>query len=225
MTADLDTVVRYQERTYPGKRTLDVVFSLAALVVAAPLLALSALVVKLLSPGPVLYRGLRAGLGGAPFYQLKLRTMVVQLEGGGFTSKDDPRIIPGGRALRFFKIDEIPQFVNILRGEMSIVGPRPEELSVVNSLYTAEQRRVLSVRPGLTCLLQVRIFPDFTYDVPEGANPEEYYQQQILPQRLGEDLDYVDQISFWTDLRIIFKTAWCLLGKSWLILLRRRSPA
>ena len=119
----------------------------------------------------------------------------------------------------------MPQLINVLRGEMSLVGPRPEDRAVIELYYTPDQKRVLSARPGLTCLLQVRIFPDFCDHVPEGVDPQEHYRTVILPARLTEDMEYVDRMSLWLDLKIIIQTAWCILFKSWIVLLRRRREA
>jgi lipopolysaccharide/colanic/teichoic acid biosynthesis glycosyltransferase len=186
---------------------------------------LIALVVKLTSPGPIFYRGRRAGLCGREFWQLKFRSMRTGAAGSSFTARDDDRITPIGRLIRTTKLDEFPQLFNVLRGEMSLVGPRPEAFDVVEELYTREQLRVLTVRPGLTCLLQVRIFPDFTYDVPTGADPTSYYRHTILPARLAEDLEYVDRQSLALDLKLLAQTAWCLLFKSWPLLAgRARQP-
>lgn len=191
------------------------------LLLLLPLIALIVLAVKATSRGPLFYRGVRAGLAGKPFSQLKFRTMKLHNAGSAFTSKADPRVTPVGVLLRFFKLDELPQCINVLRGEMSIVGPRPEDLSVVEKLYTHYQLRVLSVKPGLTCSLQMRIFPDFTCDVPAGEDPEQHYQKVILPARLQEDIDYIDRMSLWYDLQIILQTVWCILFKSWGILWKR----
>src|SRR5436305_1549910 len=137
------------------KRVFDVAVSLLALVVLSPLLALIALAVKATSSGPVFHRGERIGRGGAPFRILKFRTMRINASGPGLTRGGDARVTPLGRILRRSKLDELPQLVNILRGEMSIVGPRPEAPEYVR-LYTAEQRRVLTVRPGLTSPASLR---------------------------------------------------------------------
>jgi len=218
----IDTAFAWDERVYPGKRVLDVVGALLGLILTAPLLLLIAVVVKFLSPGPVLYRGVRAGLAGRPFKQIKFRTMRMGAKGSAFTARDDDRLIPLGRVLRLLKLDELPQFINVLRGEMSLVGPRPEDAEVVHRLYTPEQLRVLSVRPGITGLLQVRVFPDFTCDVPKGVDPANYYSSTILPRRLEEDLEYVDRMSFFLDFKILIQTAGCIMLKSWAFLFRRR---
>ncbi len=207
-------------RSYPGKRALDVVLALAAILVASPVMLLIAVAVKLSSPGPILYAGVRSGFQGRRFRQLKFRTMVTDLAGGAFTGRNDPRVTTVGKFLRFFKLDEFPQFINILRGDMSVVGPRPEAVNVVEQFYTRDQLRVLSARPGLTCLVQVRTFPDLANQVPDSADPDQYYRHILLPSRLQEDLQYVDRMSMWWDLLLILQTAYCILGKSWVFLWR-----
>ncbi len=212
----------WPERSYRGKRVLDIVVALTAIILTLPLTLLIALVVKLTSPGPVLYRGVRTGLKGRDFKQLKFRSMTVGADGTAFTARGDPRVTAVGRVLRFAKLDELPQLFNVLRGEMSIVGPRPEDAAVVRKCYALEQLRVLSVRPGMTGLLQVRVFPDFTHDVPDNVDAHEYYLHTILPARVREDLEYVDRMSIWLDLKVTLLTIFCIVIKSWFVLWRRR---
>jgi exopolysaccharide biosynthesis polyprenyl glycosylphosphotransferase len=183
------------------KRLFDVCASGAALVVLAPPLLLVAALIKLTSRGPVLFRQVRVGLGGRPFFMLKFRSMVVDAEklkaslasrneqqGPVFKIRQDPRITPLGRILRKFSIDELPQLVNVLRGEMSIVGPRPPVPSEV-SRYEPWQRRRLSVRPGLTCIWQV-----------SGRNQITFEEWMYL------DMRYIDHWSLGSDLALVFKT-------------------
>ncbi|HYW78559.1 MAG TPA: sugar transferase [Thermoguttaceae bacterium] len=209
-------------RSYPGKRLLDIAVALAALIIAGPVMVLVAMLVKLTSPGPVFYRGVRAGLGGRAFGQWKVRTMRWKTRGDNFTRRDDPRVTSIGKFLRLFKIDELPQLINVLRGEMSVIGPRPEVLPVVEDCYTQEQLRVLSARPGLTGQVQIRAFPDLSNTIPDGADPERYYRTTVLPARLKEDLQYVDSMSLIMDVKLILQTVYCVLIKSWLVLLRQR---
>ena len=135
------------------------------------------------------------------------------------SEKDDGRVTRVGRILRKSKLDELPQFWNVLRGDMSIVGPRPEDWDIVQQHYTPEQRRSLEIRPGITSPAQVRWFPDMTYHdpPPEGVAIEEYYLQRHLPAKLAEELRYVDQQSLLLDFKILAQTVWCLLMRSWLI--------
>src|SRR5690554_6709968 len=132
-----------------GKRLFDLAVATLGLVATSPLLLLAMALVPLASPGPAIYRARRAGRGGVPFTMYKLRTMHVGVPGGPITGRDDPRVFPLGRLLRVTKLDELPQLVNVIRGEMSIVGPRPEDPDVVADSYTPLQMETLSVRPGL----------------------------------------------------------------------------
>jgi lipopolysaccharide/colanic/teichoic acid biosynthesis glycosyltransferase len=212
-------------RGYPGKRALDIFLSFLALLFTLPLFLLTALLIRLSSPGPIFYRGLRAGLRGKPFWQLKFRTMTLRHSGDPFTSQGDPRVTPIGRVLRLFRIDELPQIINILKGEMSWVGPRPEDYDIVRRCYSIDQLRVLSVRPGLTGTVQVNSFPGLEYMIPPGEDPQRYYEEVLLPQRLAEDLRYIENMSLWGDLRILFATLYCVLVKSWSVLLKsQRDP-
>lgn len=218
---DFEEHFPYPVKSYFGKRMLDIVLAMVGLVLLAPLMLAAALAVWLSSPGPIFYRGLRAGLRGRPFWQLKFRTMTVRHDGRPFTSATDARVTPVGRILRLLRVDELPQLVNILRGDMSWVGPRPEELSVVQRCYSREELRVLSVRPGLTGTVQVKYFPGLEYYIPPGVDPQEYYEKHLLPRRLKEDLDYVDKMSLALDLKVLAQTAFCILVKSWAILFNR----
>lgn len=200
------------------KRATDIVLSLTGLTLASPLLAYAALRIKLEDDGPVFYRGVRVGRGGRPFRMFKLRTMVLNADGiGGPSAADgDPRITRIGSWLRRHKVDELPQFINVLIGDMSFVGPRPEVQHYVD-MYTDEERLILSVRPGIT---------DFAtlWNANEGEvlarsdDPERAYMEEIRPEKLRLQLEYVRQQSFATDLRIIWQTT---AG----IIRRRPSPA
>jgi lipopolysaccharide/colanic/teichoic acid biosynthesis glycosyltransferase len=203
-----------------AKRALDVVLCGLALMVLSPVMLAAALAIKLSSRGPVFYHARRAGYKGLAFYELKFRTMRLGADAhGAFTAKKDPRVFWAGAILRLFKIDELPQILNILRGEMSIVGPRPEAFEIVEECYTAEQRRVLDVAPGLTGFPQVRFFPELSVIDSEGMDPQEHYKRIILPMRLEMDLEYVRRQSFWLDVGLILETARLVLFKSWWVLL------
>ncbi|HZM00229.1 MAG TPA: sugar transferase [Planctomycetota bacterium] len=202
------------------KRAFDIVFAALALVATLPLLCVAALAIKLTSPGPLLYRARRAGLGGRPFDVLKLRTMHAGSDASAqfVTGADDARVTPVGRILRRFKLDELPQFWNVLVGEMSVVGPRPETWDFVQQHYTERWRRTLSVRPGIASSADVRWYPDLTYHdpPPAGVPVQEHYLRYHLPAQLEESLRYIERRSFAYDLQLLAQTAWCVLVRSWL---------
>ncbi|HVH69044.1 MAG TPA: sugar transferase [Gemmatimonadales bacterium] len=200
-----------------AKRLFDVVLATLGLVVATPILLVAAIGIRLSSPGPILYRARLIGRWGQPFTMYKLRTMHVHAPTAGpvITAEVDPRVFAFGSFLRLSKIDELPQLVNVLRGEMSIVGPRPEHPTMVER-YTAEQRETLRVRPGLSS-------PASLYDYTHGArlvgskDPVAAYINRLLPLRLELELVYVRRASLRYDIAIIGRTLWLialtLLGK------------
>jgi lipopolysaccharide/colanic/teichoic acid biosynthesis glycosyltransferase len=197
------------------KRSFDVMVATIALVIVAPLLALAALMVKLSSRGPVFYRGTRVGLNGELFPMLKFRTMVVDAEslGGSATAADDPRITRFGKFLRRYKLDELPQFFNVLLGDMSLVGPRPEVQKYVN-LYSREEKAILTVRPGITDWAS--IWNSNEAAVLEGSrDPERTYEELIRPTKLALQILYVRDHSFFVDLKILFHTAVKLIDEDW----------
>ena len=201
------------------KRIFDVVFALCALLVTWPLILTGALAVKLTSPGPAFYRAKRAGLGGKPFDMFKLRTMYVGTDTPNrrMTAVGDERITPVGPFLRKLKIDELPQFWNVVCGEMSIVGPRPEDWGIVEGYYTSEQRRILEVRPGIAALADVLWYPDLTYHdpPPEGVPIQEWYLKRHIPVQVAEGLRYVEQQNLLFDLKILAQMIFCVLVYSW----------
>jgi lipopolysaccharide/colanic/teichoic acid biosynthesis glycosyltransferase len=156
--------------------------------------------------GPIFYRGVRVGRYGKLFRIFKFRTMVVNAEkiGGSSTADDDPRITKIGKFIRKYKLDELPQLINVLKGEMSFVGPRPEVQHYVN-MFTAGEKAILSVRPGITDWASF-------WNSDEGAilagspDPEKTYMEKIRPEKIRLQLRYVREQSFWIDLKIIFLT-------------------
>src|SRR5712692_5872240 len=188
------------------KRLFDVIASSAGLVVLLPLLAVLAIVLKRESTGPVFYRGLRAGRYGKPFRIFKFRTMVMNADkiGGPSSSADDPRITRVGDFLRRYKLDELPQLLNVLRGEMSLVGPRPEVLQEV-MLYTQEEKRLLEVRPGITDWASIR-FRNEGEILRGSADPHATYREKIRPEKIRLGLEDVERRSFLTDCKIIVST-------------------
>jgi len=197
------------------KRLFDIIVAAFALLLVSPVLAFVAAAIKISSPGSVLYRGLRVGLAGQPFPTLKFRTMVVNAEslGGSATAADDPRITTVGKFLRRYKLDELPQLINVLAGDMSLVGPRPEVQKYVN-LFSLEERAILSVRPGITDWAS--IWNSNEADVLEGSgHPEKTYEELIRPTKLALQLLYVRNHSFFVDLKILFHTALKLIHEDW----------
>lgn len=187
------------------KRLFDVVASGAGLIVLSPLLLALAVAVKLGSPGPIFYRANRVGRYGAPFKLLKFRSMVINADriGPAVTGAADPRITRVGRFLRRTKLDELPQLINVLRGQMSLVGPRPEDPRYV-ALYTDEERQVLNVRPGITSPASVAYRNEEALLV--GDDWEKHYIEQIMPAKLAVDLEYARNASLWRDVRVILGT-------------------
>jgi lipopolysaccharide/colanic/teichoic acid biosynthesis glycosyltransferase len=205
------------------KRLFDIVFASTALLVLSPLLLLVAMLIRLDSPGPILYTAYRCGQHRRPFRFFKFRTMVTEADRLGskiLTTAGDERVTRIGGYLRLFKLDELPQLLNVLKGDMSIVGPRPEVFEVVDHHFVEQWDRVLSVRPGLTCLLQIDVFPDFSAAHRGVADPFRYYVEHQLPYKLERDREYVERASVWLDLRIIAQTIACILLKSWSFLPR-----
>jgi len=193
------------------KRALDIVCASLGLVVLSPALGVVALAVKLGDGGPVFYRGLRTGLNGRQFRICKFRTMVVDAEKTGVTATadDDPRITRMGRFLRNYKLDELPQLLNVLLGDMSLVGPRPEVPQYM-ALFTPEEQAILSVRPGITDWASL-------WDIAEGEvlagsqDPERDYLERIRPEKIRLQLEYVHERTFGMDLKILILTLWALV--------------
>lgn len=197
-----------------AKRILDIVVSLACLVATSPLLIVAAIAVRATSAGPVFYRGVRVGKDGQPFRMFKFRTMVDRADkmGGSSTAADDPRLTRVGKWLRRTKLDEFPQFLNVLAGTMSLVGPRPQVPWVVDG-YTDEQRRVLSVRPGITdpASLRFRNEAEILRGYPDA---DQAYFELIHPEKMRLALNYVANRTFVGDLRILLATVGAVLGFS-----------
>ena len=184
-------------------RAFDLPVALAGLVLTSPVVAAAAIAVKLDSRGPVFYSGSRVGRDGKPFRIHKLRTMRAAT-GPSITAGDDPRITRVGRFLRRTKIDELPQLLNVVKGEMSLVGPRPEDPDFV-ALYTLEQRRLLSVRPGITGPAAVEFADEEA--LLSGGDGQKRYVEQVMPRKLAVELAYADRATFASDLGILMRTA------------------
>ena len=191
-----------------ARRLTDIALALIGLAVAAPVLIAIAAAVRLRDGAPVIYRARRVGYHGREFALFKFRTMV-PAGGSSVTVWADPRVTPLGRRLRRLKLDELPQLFNVLRGEMSIVGPRPEDPSYV-ALYTDEQRRVLSVKPGITGVAALEYADEES--LLRGEDWEATYRLTIMPAKLQLELDYLASRSARTDARLILRTAAVVAG-------------
>lgn len=194
-----------------AKRVFDILAASAALLLLWPLLLLIAILVKTGSSGPILYRGERTGRYGKPFHILKFRSMVVEAErlGGYSTAQNDPRVTRIGRFLRRFKLDELPQLFNVLRGEMSIVGPRPE-VPAYTRLYVGEELLILTVLPGITDYSSIK-FSQLDKTLGTEA-PDRVYEEIVLPDKNLLRLKYVETQTFWGDMGIIISTMACVAG-------------
>ncbi len=193
-----------------AKRALDLALGIPALIVAAPVLAILALAMRLGGDrGPFLHRAIRNGEDGRPFTLLKVRTMTVG-EGSRLTGPDDRRITRLGRPIRRLRLDELPQLVNVLRGEMSLVGPRPEDPAYVDFANPLHQR-VFVARPGITGLAQLEFHDEAA--LLGGADPERTYREVILPAKLRIDADYLDRQSVRLDVEIMLRTAGAVVGR------------
>jgi lipopolysaccharide/colanic/teichoic acid biosynthesis glycosyltransferase len=186
-------------------RLLDGVISVAGLILLGPLFAVIALLIKLDSPGPVFHRAVRVGRGGRLFRLYKFRSMVAdaRFKGPGITAAGDTRVTEFGRFLRKTKLDELPQLLNVLKGEMSLVGPRPEDPRYV-AYYTPEQRAVLSTRPGITspASLQYR----HEEQLLSSMDWEHTYIKEVMADKLRIELDYLRDRTLYSDVRVILET-------------------
>lgn len=190
-----------------AKRAFDVAASLAGVILASPLFAGVALAVKADSPGPVFFRQERVGLGGRRFRIWKFRTMYVQQPAGSrrITVGADPRITSVGAFVRRYKLDELPQLFNVIAGDMSLVGPRPELPEYVESYPPRTREIVLSVRPGITDSASVE-YRDESEILARAEDPEREYRDVVLPHKLALAERYVQSWSLWLDIRLIFAT-------------------
>jgi lipopolysaccharide/colanic/teichoic acid biosynthesis glycosyltransferase len=188
-----------------SKRVFDIAVSTALILVLSPLLGIIAALVRMTSPGPAIHRASRVGRNGHTFTLYKFRSMVMGADqaGPGITARSDARVTTLGRLLRRAKLDELPQLFNVLRGEMSLVGPRPEDPRYV-ALYTPEQLEILSVRPGITSPASLQFRHE--QDLLTGDDCEQEYVNKILPAKLEIDLEYVRNASLGRDIRILLQT-------------------
>ncbi|MFZ1320746.1 MAG: sugar transferase [Ignavibacteria bacterium] len=188
------------------KRLFDIIFSIAGLVFLAPLLILITVIIKADSKGPVFYIQKRVGKGNKDFSLFKFRSMRIDSDRSGLLTvgNKDPRITSSGYYLRKYKLDEIPQLYNVLKGEMSFVGPRPEVRKYVE-MYNEEQMKVLQVKPGITDLASIK-YRNENELLADSDDPEGLYTKEIMPDKLKINLEYISDRSLFKDIRIIIQT-------------------
>jgi len=189
------------------KRIFDFIFSFFGFLILLPVFGAITLIIKLDSRGPVFYRGERIGKDNKSFRIFKFRTMVPDAEkiGGSSTAADDKRLLKIAPFLKKFQLDELPQLINVLKGEMSFVGPRPEVKMYIDMLSNEERKAILSVKPGMTDFASLWNFHEG--DILKGSkDPEKIYQEKIRPKKIELQLKYVREKNFWLDIKLIFKT-------------------
>ena len=193
------------------KRVFDVLVAVGGLLLLTPVFLLVALLIKLDSPGPVLFTQERMGRRFQPFRIYKFRTMVPEAPrlGGTITAGADPRITRIGRILRLTKIDELPQLLNVLRGDMSVVGPRPEVRQYVE-LFRSDYEEILQVSPGITDLASVQYRHEAEL-LGQAENPEDRYVKEILPEKIKLAKEYLHQSSFFFDIVVLLKTFFAIV--------------
>ena len=200
-----------------SKRLFDLVFSGTSLVILAPVLLVIACLIKVSSQGPIFYRGVRTGLNGQPFRIFKFRTMVSNAEqlGGQVTARNDERVTKIGRYLRRYKLDELPQLLNVIKGDLSVVGPRPE-VPQYTELYKGEERLILTVRPGITDRSSIE-FVQLDQVLGEASDGLKFDERvhQVLSRKSELRVEYVKNQSFSGDMRIIVRTFIELLKSFW----------
>ena len=192
------------------KRCFDLLFAICFLIVFSPVYIISWLIIKIVSPGPAIYKAERVGKGGELFKCYKFRSMRVDSGKVRLTTLgNDDRIFPFGKFIRKTKIDEMPQVVNILKGEMSVVGPRPEDKDNADKVYVGEFMHILDVKPGLTSTASL-----YDYTHGELYEDEESYEREFMPKKLKLELYYVNHRSFWYDVQLVLRTAWLIILKT-----------
>lgn len=188
------------------KRLFDIIASGLGLIILSPLFAVVALWIKLDSRGPVFFRQVRVGRGNKDFRIFKFRSMRPDSDRKGLITVGgrDPRVTRSGYYIRKYKLDEFPQLINVFMGDMSLVGPRPEVRKYVD-MYTPEQMRILDVRPGITSLASIR-YREENEILGSSSDPEKAYVEEIMPDKIRIDLEYVEKAGLWTDIKVIFET-------------------
>lgn len=188
------------------KKCFDYIFSFIGIIIVSPLILIISIIIKADSPGAVFFRQIRVGKNNHDFKLMKFRTMKTDSDKSGLLTVGgrDPRITASGYYLRKYKLDELPQLINVLKGEMSFVGPRPEVRKYVD-LYNEKQKKILNVLPGITDVASIKYRNE--NDLLEKAkDPEEFYINMIMPDKLNMNLDYLSQRSFLKDINVIFNT-------------------
>lgn len=193
------------------KRIFDILVSVIGLLCLSPLLLIVAIWIKLDSPGPIFYRQVRVGRYNKDFRIFKFRSMRIGSDKGSLVTIGgrDPRITRSGYFIRKFKIDELPQLINVLVGDMSLVGPRPEVRHYVN-YWTPEQMHVLDVRPGITDPASIK-YRNENELLAQAEDPEKYYIEVIMQEKIKLYLEYAEKSSFWYDIKLIFQTFWVII--------------
>jgi lipopolysaccharide/colanic/teichoic acid biosynthesis glycosyltransferase len=194
-----------------SKRPFDLILGSLGLAAASPILAGVFLAIRLSGDrGPIVYRARRVGEGGRIITVLKIRTMVVNTKGPRVTGPGDPRVTPIGRILRRYRLDELPQLINVVRGEMSLVGPRPEDPAFVDTTNPLH-RRVFAAKPGITGLAQLQFHDEA--ELLNGVDPDRHYREEILPAKLRLDAEYLDRRTTRLDLEILLRTVGTIFGR------------
>ena len=211
-TADTQDVIIEPKRAWE-KRTFDLVFAIIAFLLLFPLFLFGSLLAKLQSKGPVFYKAKRVGKDEVLFEMYKFRTMVVNADtlGGSLTTYRDTRITSTGRFLRWTKLDELPNLINVIKGEMSLIGPRPEAPDYVK-YYTETQKQVLQVKPGMTGPSQLAN-RDEEEKLKGQQDAERYYITELMPKKLALDLHYIATQSIASDIGWLLKTLWVVVVK------------
>lgn len=183
------------------KRVFDVLLCTFALIVLSPLFLITAVAIKLSSPGPILYYSDRTAKGHKPFHFYKFRSMHMTNADKGMFVADENRVFPVGKLIRRLKIDELPQLINVIKGDMSIVGPRPMPYASVDTTYYGKYQKILSVRPGLTSAASL-----FDYTVGDTYSDNDLYMREVLPYKLEMEMLYLKKESFSYDVSLVWRT-------------------
>lgn len=210
---EIDNILEKRKIQLIIKRIFDIVFSLLGLIILLPIFLIIAIAIKIDSKGPVFFKQVRVGKNGKEFSILKFRTMVVDAEKKGLqiTVGRDSRITKVGYFSRKYKLDELPQLINVLLGDMSFVGPRPEVSKYV-AIYDENQRIVLKVKPGITDIASIE-FIDENLLLSQSNDPERVYIEDIMPKKLKLNIEYIKNISIITDIKLILKTIFKIIHK------------